>query len=227
MWRATCSAITLCSTTCRAATPPSTCGGDSRRLRCRCVHLHIYFPRFGWDPRTRAEQLFARLKATFGLHSHLIRLNSSSTPSAPGFFPAGPLSRTVPTPPCYLTANDLAGLGNFVRDFVVQSLLPHLSRLVAQLNEQWGASRRGLTGRLFSAGKKYFGSSSPIVSTASASSLPAVPTGPPRPAGAVIGSLYGNPSAASSSSSIASTATSNSTIVAPPTPIVYGVRVQN
>jgi hypothetical protein len=170
--------------------------------------------------------VFSRLKATFGMHSHLLRVNTSPSPSLPGFFPAGTRSRTVPTPPCHLTGHDLDGVAAFVRDFVAQSLVPHMARVVSLLNEQWGAARRGITGRIFSASKKYFGSSTP----ASTSALPTMPaTGTPgaapvRPGtAAVMGGLYGLPAASSSTSSIASTATSASSIMAPPPPVTYGL----
>ena len=202
------------STTCRPGAPTST-SGRPRALPDRArAHLTAAALAAVHAAVLRADQLFARLKATFGLHSHLLRVNSATAPSAPGFFPVGQKSRVVPTPPCYLTPQDMDGVASFVRDFLTQSLLPHLVRLVAQLNEQWGASRRGLTGRLFSAGKKYFGGSTPTPTSSSTSALPAV-SATPRAGAAVSGGLYGQPSAASSSSSIASMATSASSIVAP------------
>ena len=203
-------------------------GDEYERARIACtvlkVRVLISVGRLALGGRgttRRADQLFSRLKATFGMHSHLLRINSSASPSAPGFFPAGLMSRAVPTPPCHLTAYDLDGVASLVREFVTQSLLPHMARTVAQLNETWAASRRGITGRLFSAGKKYFGgssatptpSASPTPSSVSTATLGAPAAGRPGAPGAV-GSLYPQPALSSSSSSIASTTSTVSS--APP-----------
>ncbi|GAA5909187.1 hypothetical protein JCM8208_003405 [Rhodotorula glutinis] len=56
-----------------------------------------------------------------------------------------------------LSPSDLLALRQLAREFVVQSLVPFLEQRAVVLHEQWQASRRGIGGRLFSVGRKYFG----------------------------------------------------------------------
>ena len=82
-----------------------------------------------------------------------------------------------------LGLEDVKRIKTFLRDFTVQSLVPWMEKNVTQWNDQVGhlyqralpkphvpshqlaANRRGIAGRLFSAGRRYFGSrpSSPAV----------------------------------------------------------------
>lgn len=64
--------------------------------------------------------------------------------------PSGPLAGELST-------QDLSDLAAFAREFIVQSLVPFLERAAIVAHEQWVANRRSLGGRLFSAGRKYFG----------------------------------------------------------------------
>ncbi|GAA5834924.1 hypothetical protein JCM11251_002063 [Rhodosporidiobolus azoricus] len=59
-----------------------------------------------------------------------------------------------------LSEADLTVLNKFVREMVVQSVIPFMERSVIVGNEQFAASKRGIGGRLFSAGRKYFGGGS-------------------------------------------------------------------
>ncbi|CEH13767.1 Protein with predicted involvement in meiosis (GSG1) [Ceraceosorus bombacis] len=59
-----------------------------------------------------------------------------------------------------LNEEDVARLQAFVRELAAQSVVPFLERTAAQWNESLAASRRGITGRLFGAGRKLFGSGS-------------------------------------------------------------------
>ncbi|GAA5969255.1 hypothetical protein JCM11641_007530 [Rhodosporidiobolus odoratus] len=59
-----------------------------------------------------------------------------------------------------LSDQDLTAIAKFVREMVVQSVVPWMERQVVVGNEQFTASRRSLGGRLFSAGRKYFGGGS-------------------------------------------------------------------
>ncbi|MCO5565827.1 hypothetical protein L7F22_019502 [Adiantum nelumboides] len=65
--------------------------------------------------------------------------------------------------------DDVRKIKTFVRDFAAQSLIPFMERCVSLWNDQLAASRRGLTGRLLGAGRKFFGGAS---SRNSASSQP-------------------------------------------------------
>ncbi|GAA5918451.1 hypothetical protein JCM1841_003975 [Sporobolomyces salmonicolor] len=59
-----------------------------------------------------------------------------------------------------LSEEDLRLIGDFMRELVVQSVVPWIERAVVVGNEQYTASKKSIGGRLFSAGRKYFGSSS-------------------------------------------------------------------
>ncbi|BGP12587.1 hypothetical protein JCM10213v2_000504 [Rhodosporidiobolus nylandii] len=64
---------------------------------------------------------------------------------------------------------DVTALQKFVREMVVQSVIPFMERQVVVGNEAFTASRRSLGGRLFSAGRKYFGGGRDSSLTASGS----------------------------------------------------------
>ncbi|WVQ94767.1 hypothetical protein IAU59_001848 [Kwoniella sp. CBS 9459] len=57
-----------------------------------------------------------------------------------------------------LTAEDTQRLAALVRELVGQSLVPWMEARVREWNEVYHANRRGITGRLFGAGRKFFGS---------------------------------------------------------------------
>ncbi|KIR27984.1 hypothetical protein I309_02978 [Cryptococcus deuterogattii LA55] len=57
-----------------------------------------------------------------------------------------------------LTAEDTQRLTALVRELVVQSLVPWMEARVREWNEIYHNNRRGITGRLFGAGRKFFGS---------------------------------------------------------------------
>ncbi|KAI7956542.1 hypothetical protein MJO28_003637 [Puccinia striiformis f. sp. tritici] len=61
----------------------------------------------------------------------------------------------------FISEEDVLGLRVFLREFTLQSLIPHIERCIQQWNDSLAASRKGLTGRLFSVGKKYFTSKVP------------------------------------------------------------------
>ncbi|KAA1076176.1 hypothetical protein PGT21_035449 [Puccinia graminis f. sp. tritici] len=69
----------------------------------------------------------------------------------------------------FISEEDVLGLKVFLREFTLQSLIPHIERCIQQWNDSLAASRKGITGRLFSAGKKYF---SKVPGSASSSSTP-------------------------------------------------------
>jgi hypothetical protein len=57
-----------------------------------------------------------------------------------------------------LTAEDTQRLAALVRELVVQSLVPWMEARIREWNESYSHNRRGITGRLFGAGRKLFGS---------------------------------------------------------------------
>jgi hypothetical protein len=58
-----------------------------------------------------------------------------------------------------MTREDVDGVKAMVREFVVQSMIPFMERNVQHWNEQVASARRGLTGRLFGASRRLFGTS--------------------------------------------------------------------
>ncbi|PWN32069.1 uncharacterized protein FA14DRAFT_162337 [Meira miltonrushii] len=66
--------------------------------------------------------------------------------------------------------DDVRKIKTFVRDFAAQSLIPFMERCVSLWNDQLAASRRGLTGRLLGAGRKFFGGAASRSSGSSQSS---------------------------------------------------------
>ncbi|CAO3630125.1 unnamed protein product [Cunninghamella blakesleeana] len=82
----------------------------------------------------------------------------------------------------YLTYDNIEGTKNMVKEFVVQSLVPFMERNIQHWNEQVASARRGLTGRLFGASRRLFGTNNsrgPL--TQSIQTIPAtgrnIPTG--------------------------------------------------
>lgn len=57
-----------------------------------------------------------------------------------------------------LTAEDTQRLAALVRELVVQSLVPWMEARIREWSEIYHNNRRGITGRLFGAGRKFFGS---------------------------------------------------------------------
>lgn len=80
-----------------------------------------------------------------------------------------------------MTLEDIDRIKTMVREFAIQSLIPFMERNIQNWNEQVASARRGLTGRLFGAGRRFFGSSSRSSSTHSMQLIPS--TGLNVPAG--------------------------------------------
>ncbi|KAI7902118.1 ER-golgi trafficking TRAPP I complex 85 kDa subunit-domain-containing protein [Cokeromyces recurvatus] len=58
-----------------------------------------------------------------------------------------------------LRNEDINNVKTMIREFVIQSLIPFMERNIQHWNEQVASVRRGLTGRLFGASRRFFGSS--------------------------------------------------------------------
>ncbi|CAG8567229.1 13278_t:CDS:10, partial [Racocetra fulgida] len=56
----------------------------------------------------------------------------------------------------YLNEDDISGIRVFIRDLVDKSIIPYMEKNIWQWNEQVASSRRGITGRLLNAGRRYF-----------------------------------------------------------------------
>lgn len=71
---------------------------------------------------------------------------------------------SMPSPKQYgalLTAEDISRIVALVRELVVQSLVPWMEARIREWNESYQSNRRGITGRIFGAGRKLFGGSRP------------------------------------------------------------------
>ncbi|KAM0793278.1 hypothetical protein ACM66B_000739 [Microbotryomycetes sp. NB124-2] len=93
-------------------------------------------------------------------HPHIMDLgitNDDNPESLHAHQPAEP----SPAPRSFgaeLSDDDVRSLKVFVREMVVQSIIPWMERSIVVGAEQFAASKRSIGGRLFSAGRKYFGS---------------------------------------------------------------------
>ncbi|TYJ59142.1 hypothetical protein B9479_000131 [Cryptococcus floricola] len=85
--------------------------------------------------------------------AHLLKSNDGDQPPAT---PGKPSRRKLYG--AKLTAEDTQRLAALVRELVVQSLIPWMEARIREWNEVYHANRRGITGRLFGAGRKLFGS---------------------------------------------------------------------
>ena len=142
------------------------------------------------DDFSKSSALFDQMKRHFGLHCHLLRLRSSS--------PAQDNDHTEPLPKTEwlspseavafqsenanlidldsprmvsLFSSDATAIRTFVRELVVQSIVPHMEQRIALWNEQIASRRRGLSGRFMSISKRWAGIGSSARSTSSATNL--------------------------------------------------------
>ncbi|KAK9456779.1 ER-golgi trafficking TRAPP I complex 85 kDa subunit-domain-containing protein [Dipodascopsis uninucleata] len=117
--------------------------------------------------------LFERMKRHFGIHCHMTKLRSKKADlnsddavvqyQYSEWMSAGEEvehAKKESNANRYLFMSDSENLKSTVRELVVQSLVPFMERCISTWNDQIAASRRGLTGRLFSASKRFLGASS-------------------------------------------------------------------
>lgn len=108
----------------------------------------------------------------------MIGLGVSDDSEAPPPPPSQPVPDLEPIEKGHeLSDDDLKALRLFLREMVVQSVVPWIERSVVVGNEQYNASKRSIGGRLFSAGRKYFGGSSTNSRTGSPVSAAGSPLG--------------------------------------------------
>ncbi|EKV16052.1 hypothetical protein PDIP_37860 [Penicillium digitatum Pd1] len=111
------------------------------------------------DDIAESIRLYDQMKRHFGLHCHLLRLRSSQcvvTDDDKALVDLG----TDGTP--YLFDSDATAIGAFIRELVVQSVIPFMENKVAVWNDQVASRRRGISGRFMSMSRRWagFGSSS-------------------------------------------------------------------
>ncbi|KAI9345284.1 ER-golgi trafficking TRAPP I complex 85 kDa subunit-domain-containing protein [Obelidium mucronatum] len=108
------------------------------------------------DVNTARGSLGAITQSELDLSASVLGITKSSVPNAAHSNEAPIIS---PVYGALMTESDVKGLDTFVKEFVVQSLLPSMERSVQHWNEQVASSRRGFTGRLFTAGRRFLGTS--------------------------------------------------------------------
>ncbi|KAK9326118.1 ER-golgi trafficking TRAPP I complex 85 kDa subunit-domain-containing protein [Lipomyces orientalis] len=120
----------------------------------------------------RSIALFERMKRHFGFHCHMVRMRSvkadlSSSepilllPQSQWISAAEEIAFLKSLPEKherYIFDSDVQNMRAFVHELVVKSLIPFMERCVSTWNDQIAASRRGLTGRFFSASRRFLGS---------------------------------------------------------------------
>jgi hypothetical protein len=138
---------------------------------------------------TKSMALFDQMKRNFGLHCHLLRLRS--TRSAETDDDSIPLPRSdwmtaaeeladieasetredFEDPTRYIFESDATAIRTFVREMVIQSVVPTMERNISVWNDQVASRRRGISGRFMSLSKRWtFGSSSRSSSAGGSSS---------------------------------------------------------
>lgn len=116
------------------------------------------------DDLEKSTALFEKMKRHFGLHCYMVQVNRSFSESdcqAIGksiWDSSDPGDDSEARPK--LSKEDVVSLKGLTRELVTQSVIPFMERSIATWNDQIASSRRGFTGRLFSASRKYFASSS-------------------------------------------------------------------
>ena len=80
-----------------------------------------------------------------------------------------------------MSTEDVQNVQKMVREFVLQSMIPFMERNIQHWNEQVASARRGITGRLFGASRRLFGTTTRSPTPQSVQTIPVqgpnVPTG--------------------------------------------------
>ncbi|KAJ2782640.1 hypothetical protein H4R18_002160 [Coemansia javaensis] len=128
------------------------------------------------------DQKFDQVRRGLGQNSMLLSINSNSSGAGPdeaadrakissAWANTWPTMHPLAPPPDatfggMLTMRDVAALRDAVKQLMVRSVVPHMQYLIRTLSDQTASQRRGITGRLFSAGRRYFGAGAKAGSTA-------------------------------------------------------------
>jgi hypothetical protein len=128
---------------------------------------------------TKSMALFDQMKRHFGLHCHLLRIRSSQTvetdddsiplPRSDWMTAAEELAdiersekeEDFEDPTRHIFESDATAIRTFIREMVIQSVIPTMERNISVWNDQVASRRRGISGRFMSFSKRLtFGSSS-------------------------------------------------------------------
>ncbi|KAJ2787950.1 hypothetical protein GGI15_000289 [Coemansia interrupta] len=149
------------------------------------TNLLLYYMVLHDERRTtdahNVDHRFDQVRKTFGQHCSLLRINSNTDLLEPEGTErskisaiwsshlastqplAGPSGPSADKDVCYgsmLSMRDVSAMRDAVKQMMVRSVVPHMQYVVRLLSDQTASQRRGITGRLFSAGRRYFGNAS-------------------------------------------------------------------
>ncbi|KAJ2802179.1 hypothetical protein H4R20_003382 [Coemansia guatemalensis] len=130
----------------------------------------------------KIDQKFDQVRRAFGQNSSLLKINSNaelieadnndrekiSSIWSNSLSMTQPLAATAVADKVFgsmLTMRDVVALKESVKQMMVRSVVPHMQYMIRVLSDQTANQRRGITGRLFSAGRRYFGASTKTTST--------------------------------------------------------------
>ncbi|ODQ63667.1 hypothetical protein NADFUDRAFT_84289 [Nadsonia fulvescens var. elongata DSM 6958] len=109
--------------------------------------LHCYLLRIGRHKATEDQYQVIKQSCWITAHEELASIDQSNNNK----------SETDASAPPSLHNDDITEIQQLVRSLVTQSIIPFMERCVTVWNDQVASSRRGITGRFFSASRKYFG----------------------------------------------------------------------
>ncbi|KAK1254471.1 hypothetical protein MKX08_008466 [Trichoderma sp. CBMAI-0020] len=141
------------------------------------------------DDITRSMGLFEQMKRHLGLHCHLLRLRCSQSVETDD--DSIPLPRSdwmsaseelaeirrsendedFEDPSRYIFESDATAIRTFVREMLMQSIIPTMERHATIWNDQVASKRRGITGRFMSLSKRWTGFGSSSRSSSSGNSI--------------------------------------------------------
>ncbi|RFU26600.1 hypothetical protein B7463_g9730, partial [Scytalidium lignicola] len=122
------------------------------------------------DDITASIALFDKMKRSFGLHCHLLRLRSSQCvvtdddsvqlPRSDWMAAAEEVTEIeshedIEDSAPYIYESDITAIKTFIREMVTQSVVPSMERSVALWNDQVASKRRGISGRIMNMSKKW------------------------------------------------------------------------
>lgn len=141
------------------------------------------------DDITRSMGLFEQMKRHLGLHCHLLRLRCSqsvetdddsiplprsdwmSAPEELAEIRRSENDEDFEDPSRYIFESDATAIRTFVREMLLQSIIPTMERHATIWNDQVASKRRGITGRFMSLSKRWTGFGSSSRSSSSSNSV--------------------------------------------------------
>ncbi|KAK9481120.1 ER-golgi trafficking TRAPP I complex 85 kDa subunit-domain-containing protein [Lipomyces japonicus] len=134
------------------------------------MRFYLYVHDEDQDELEKSIAIFERMKRHFGFQCAMIRVRSKVA----NLSAEEPIHAVTPshwisaleeveilkahTKVKYIFSSDVTSIQNFIKEFVVQHLVPFMERCISNWNEQVAANRRGIAGRLFSASRRFLGS---------------------------------------------------------------------